>query len=547
MRNQPAARFGALFLALGLSACAGGQANNALPANGSSALASTPVAMHHPNGATTLAITLPPIQPKNVAIDWSSHPNALSSATRSVAVTIAKKTFGPIALSSAQASCQTSTAGRVCTVTIDAAARNNASISVATYAKKAGAADELAAGTMTVSIFKGQTNLAKPSMYGIVRSYAVKPQQSTLTQGFAAGDPLTIYGVDAAGTAIPGSMLVSADGKFIKKFNLKFSGPTVQPSHLHLCCGIAATFVYDGVQNGTETITASAKGDASATGSGTVTILPGTTVSAQLLTRGTSTIPGTSGVLSFIEEFPLTADGNVAPTRTFLPPWPYNFFGEDANGDVWAGSTRVTNRGAPIGTVDLAVGERPIAADSKGHLYSYTSSYPNCTIVEYPARAYGSLKPVRQIDIPSCDSIGSVAVDRTGNVFVSPSSPAILEFPPTGSGSLTPTRTIALPASAGELDVDAAGNVYALVYAPNNPTPPLEEFAPGATTGTHILSGVALQNFAVDDAGDIYACVLAGQQCSLEYFPAGSNTPSRTISGSNTLLVGDPIVVPRSQ
>jgi hypothetical protein len=556
MRNQPAVRIGILLSALGASACSGNQASNALLPDASSPSVSVAAAIRKPNGSTTLAITLPPIQPKDVAIDWTSLPNSLSSATDSIAGTIGKKSFGPIALTSSQSNCQPSGAGLVCTVTVPTAPGDNVPVQIATYEKKIRAGDQLATGTVTLSIFKAQKNVAKPAMYGIARGIGMSAQQNTLTQGFVAYDRLAVYGIDAAKRPIPSyNSVVNAAGALQTKFEIELSGPVKVAKYLHACgrnqnrCwGYVEAFIYNGLRSGTETITVTKKGFADATQA--VNVLPGSQTVAPLLTRGTFTVPGLSETLAFVSEFPLDANGNIAPTRTFMPGDAPSY-GEDANGDFWVGATHLSNRGAVLGTVTLPVEYTPAYVDGKGRLYAFSSS-PQCTLDEFPAGVYGTPTPVRQINFGSCSPGNvSVDVDDAGDVFIaglSGSSPVINEYASTGSGAIAPTRTIPVAQSLSGFDTDAAGNLYVLTLSFNGTfTSDLQEFAPGSTTGTALLAGTFLQNFAVDDAGDIYGCEAAnGPQYWLEYFQAGSNTPSRTINGNNTMLSCDPIVVPRS-
>jgi len=564
MRNQPIARFGAAVFALGLSACAGNQGSSALPVsnNPSAAMlpsAAEPAAGRLPHGATSLAITLPPIQPKGTAIDWAALPNSLSSGTELVAGTIGKKPFGPIALSSSQSNCQTSSAGLVCTVTVDASPGTNVPVELATYAKKTGVNDELATGAVTLSIFKG-SNVTKPAMTGIARSFGVKAQRTTLPQGFVNHDRLAIYGVDASKSAIPSNAIVSADGAVQKNFEIAFSGPVDKAKSAHDCTRTATTcwgevtpFLYDGLKSGTETITVSVKGFPDATEG--VKVLPGTATAATLLTQGTFTVAplepnGKPQVISFISEFPLDASGNVAPARTFMPGYAPSY-GEDASGNFWVGATHLSNRGAVLGTVALPAGFKAVHVDGKGRLYAFSTSGQQCILSEYPAGKYGSPKPLRQIHLGSCQAGNpTFAVDDAGNVFVAgvTASQTVNEYAATGSGALTPTRTIPVASIAYTtipLDTDHAGNLYVLSSGDSGYQ--LQRFVPGSTTGTQLLSGVRFQNFAVDDAGDIYTCAATnGPVFSLEYFTAGSSAPSRTINGSKSMLSCDPIVVPRS-
>ena len=144
----------------------------------------------------------------------------------------------------------------------------------------------------------------------------------------------------------------------------------------------------------------------------------------------------------------------------------------------------------------------------------------------------------------------------TATIFVSIDGSAgvpagIIEFAAqAGSGITAPIRTIAAPFGGGHdivgLDADASGNLYALDVSGSSTT--LLQFAPGATVGKALLPGVAIQTFAVDDGGGIYARVYAAtESASLEYFPPGSNAPVQIISGSSTQLFAvGAIAVPRT-
>jgi hypothetical protein len=88
------------------------------------------------------------------------------------------------------------------------------------------------------------------------------------------------------------------------------------------------------------------------------------------------------------------------------------------------------------------------------------------------------------------------------------------------------------------LDVDAAGNVYAVGIQgpPNGPTETnVYEIAPGATNASPLLSNVAAATIAVDDGGDIFAWnqpAYFGGWGAIDVYPAGSSAASRTIGGA---------------
>jgi len=499
---------------------------------------------------TSVTIQLPTIQPKGVPIDWASSPNLLSAATLSASGTIGRKTFGPIALSAAQHGCQSTVAGLACSVTFSAAAGRNVPLHVSTYAGS-NTRTSLATGTTYFNVFANQNNVIKPTMYGIAQNFGIRAQTDTLTQGFAARDQLRVYGIDAAKRPIPSSAIVNPSGVFVgRRLSIEYAGVVDQAPRQHPCCGNIATFTYNGLNAGAETLTVRVKGYPAA--STTLDVVSGSTTPATLLTTGAlPKSPPADGPLPVIAEFALNASGNVAPARTFIPPvgGSYPAFGEDLQGDFWVAGTHLTNLGTVLGTITLPEFNWNVAADSKGNFYVFSSS-ATCTIVEYPAGHYGHPKPVREIDLGTCNFPNAgIAVDAKGDVFLSvaTSTPQVLEYPPSGSGSLAPIRVIGLsqaPYEGAAIDTDVAGNLYALIY------PNLYEFAPGATTGKQLLAGYRISGFAVDDAGDIYADVEASASgpLSLEYFPAGSSSPTQIIEGSKAMLDenGGSIAVPRS-
>jgi hypothetical protein len=261
----------------------------------------------------------------------------------------------------------------------------------------------------------------------------------------------------------------------------------------------------------------------------------------------------------FIAEFASSTNGNSAPVRSFSEGNDNVAYGEDAEGNFWLGATHYSNIGTALGSVTQPWAVVPPSyRDDKGNLYAFndTTRSSTCAVFEFAGGTYGLL---REIDYSGCTYDGkSIAVDATGDVFVSVSNPAsILEFPPSGSGALAPIRTITLPAGTAtstvvNIDVDAAGNLYVLYYPGTGFDDQFFEYTPGSTTPQTLLAGVPVKGFAVDDSGGIYARVYSSVDPTgpgaIEYFPAGSSTPAQTIAGTETKL--SPyiysITVPRS-
>jgi hypothetical protein len=105
------------------------------------------------------------------------------------------------------------------------------------------------------------------------------------------------------------------------------------------------------------------------------------------------------------------------------------------------------------------------------------------------------------------------------------------------------------------LDVDAAGNVYVVgienLGLQGGPTETnVYEISPGATSASTILTNVAVSTIAVDDGGDIFGWkepVFYVGWGEIDFYPAGSSTSSRTISGVAAAIdYAGQIALPRS-
>jgi hypothetical protein len=411
---------------------------------------------------------------------------------------------------------------------------------------------ELARGSVTIPVVRGENKEIVPVLWSIARNFKLSVQRSSLPRGSVAVDHFTVFAVDAAKASIPSSEIVSASGiKLQHDMYVQTSGLDSNQGGRFRCCGILGKFTYGGLQTGFETIVLTVPGYASRFV--TITITPGAKTLEQLITQGRiHESSGSPGALSFIEEFPLSADGDVSPSRSFVltirgEATPQTFFGEDGEGDFWSSDAKLSNQGSLVGfqgepTVIAA------AVDRAGNVYDVGDivNGGDCSMQEFAAGMYGNQPPVRQIDRGTCDPFsGTVAVDGTGNLYYyTPTAPTIAVYAPGTGGSVTPSRTLSFPSPPGanvQLAADAAGNLYALSY------PQFLKFTPSATTGQALLPGVPVRSFAVDDDGNIYANVSASSSgpASIEFFATGASTPARIITGpSANLVVGGAIAVP---
>ncbi len=223
-----------------------------------------------------------------------------------------------------------------------------------------------------------------------------------------------------------------------------------------------------------------------------------TTDSSNQLYVGVTNAASNSQVLVYADG----ASGAAVATRVIdVPNTPQCLF-VDATGNLYVGASVGTNivvsvygadaagQAVPPRTVQSPTNKQiiDIAADTAGNLYVagfplYDSgNIPYGFIDVYSPDATGSAEPERSISFP--EFIGGVAVDRTGNVFVSvesslstgvsqANSVAVEEFAPEANGYATPARVINLPeqavpagesgstgAGGGAVRFDGAGNIF---------------------------------------------------------------------------------------
>jgi hypothetical protein len=549
-------------IAAGLCACSG----TSLPDRGASAVSLPPES--HANvgtGRGRLRLVLPPIANFRAPIPWASSPAWLSSATQAAQFIVNGKVHG-VVLSAASPDCVTSPSGLMCTFSARVPAGSNVPISVRTYASANFGGRPLAQGALVQNIYANQTTTYDVPMSGIARRIGVLTQDRTFTLGQATAEPIIAVGFDASKRVIPSTNVVDSKGNALPPFTVTYSGfanGTLSENYgqttTFACCGILpSTFAYDGQHTGTETFDAAAAGFNSKLAK--VKVTDGNTTLATIVASTGDVVSG--GLPFIIAQFPSDANGNVAPTRAFVPSGGYSVYGEDGQGNFWSGQTHYSNTDEVLGTLNLPDTQTPRARDASGNIYAVANNPPACSVFEY-AGTYGAAVPLRQVDF-TCTASEAMGVDAGGDIYVSLDNysglaSSIEEFAAGGgSGDIAPTRVIPMPTAPSlpynqtmGIDADAAGNVYVAfqnlavgpIYANN-----IYEIVPGSTTPALLIPNVPAESLAVDDAGDVYVrTYVAGTLNALQVYPVGSTTPTQTISGSATRLYYEgPITVPRS-
>lgn len=533
----------------------------------------------------TVVIKLPPIHKAGTPIDWSI--NSLSSSTKTAKVKIGKQTFGPISLVGSNPHCVHAPAGLTCTLVVRTKPGTYGEIIVHTFA--AGVTQPLGFGHTAkygnVELNPGR-NVLPIDVASIAHSIKVIPESTTLTHGQYFFDQLSSEAFDVQHHLIPTKYVVSPKGHpFVVLYSYSgfATGIVSWDSYYYNCCGGKPVFPYDGVAEGTETITGTAySGPYSENyadvpqATAKLTVVPGNTDLASIA-MGIS-IPVSYG-LHTIAQFATSSSGNTAPTRQFFvaykdpnsrsyyyaePKWP--LYGEDTSGNFWIGNVKFSNALSVLGIVTLPTYVKHASArDYKGHLYGngpQQGSAGGCAIYEFPHR-FGALNPIREIDGPGCSS--PIATDNAGNVYVADeievpvsggyaTELGVQEFPPKGSGHIAAMRTMFPPQGDGlknviGLDLDDAGNLYlgAQYDIDNAPSRQIYKFGPGQTTGTLQLGGLKVDGFVVDGAGDIYAQVASSTTSvtEIQEFAPGATTPMQTFGGKNGTSYGLPILLPR--
>lgn len=237
---------------------------------------------------------------------------------------------------------------------------------------------------------------------------------------------------------------------------------------------------------------------------------------------------------------------NVAPGATGQPM--ILQFPANASGSVSPESSITLPAGLTLGVI----------TESNGNIYVATSA----DVREYAPGSNGAATPVRLIPANATTTIGAVtglAVDVSGNIFVSEQGGGIAIFDAMANGSVGPSRYIlgnsqpggglSTIENPGALTTDASGNLYVanqdahragsiLVFGPT---------ATGNVAPTSIIAGAsttlngAPHGIATDPLGNLYIANNNNTtpSNSILVFNAGANgnvAPARTIIGSSTQL-----------
>jgi hypothetical protein len=171
------------------------------------------------------------------------------------------------------------------------------------------------------------------------------------------------------------------------------------------------------------------------------------------------------------------------------------------------------------------------------------------SVLEFPANGSGSITPSNTVTVPSQTTCYSVAVDTSGNLYVSASmgtAPSvvyeILVYVSGATGSATPTRTItssSFSTTISSIAVDSTGEVYALsgnsisVFAAN---------AAANASPVRLITGNLTQlnsasSIAVDAAQNIYvANTAAGNILVFSSTETGNATPAGILAWTLTDL-----------
>lgn len=217
-----------------------------------------------------------------------------------------------------------------------------------------------------------------------------------------------------------------------------------------------------------------------------------------------------------------------SPVNTAPATLAYVFGVESGTYGMLTYSTAPANSGSPVGSLQAAGQQGPIATDSAGQIYVVGGNPDGLpdqgAIFVYPPNSTGSASPSRTINLDYFPN--RLAVDPTGRIYATNltgggTPQTVFVYAADANGPAKPLRTILLTnvvPFVTDMVADAAGNLYlaallrnsnqwtVAVYPPtaNGPSLPVRTIDFG-DNGLAWVYGVA-----VDSKGDIFASVCSG-------------------------------------
>ena len=394
-----------------------------------------------------------------------------------------------------------------CSVALSAPVGVNQPFQALLYASANGTGTALAVGSATTSIFANQATSVNIALAGIMTTFTVSLNPSTVTVGQPTAIQVTENAFDAAGEALaPGFVTTTLS---TPNFSVVVTDPT----------NTSGAGGYSGIGSGPITYTVQTPN------------YPPATASLKFNAATPFTVGYTIATADPIDGCKVTfypPPGSSTPARVYtltnLSPC-NNHPHFDPNGTLWGfGTFGINVDGAfagmfgPTGillTFDLS-GNAYVADPSQNALDVY----------------FGSTL-MRQILLPGVAE--GAAVDSSGNIYVQAGA-SIYEYLPNTSGNVLP---IAANTSGSNPAIDGAGNVYARIggglgvwaagtFGPSAPARtipfPIATIAPFSPITLQILDS------GVGPAGDVYvlegiaASFLGGGQGYVYHAPAGSST-----------------------
>jgi sugar lactone lactonase YvrE len=232
-------------------------------------------------------------------------------------------------------------------------------------------------------------------------------------------------------------------------------------------------------------------------------------VSTRTQTQATTALleysPGANGTATPIRNIPSNNTTMMfAPDGLAISPTGQIIVGEDsgaiatysanANGDVAPeyfilGPFQISN---PLSPVNAA---QDVAMSASGDLYvfNWNDSFNTIAPIDiFAADATGNVAPIGTIGGSltglSAGNIGGIAIDSTGNVYISTSSAnggVIKVFAPTANGNVAPIRTISGSSTQlgtlGGIQLDAVGNIYVISTDEHGENPTVLRFPASAS------------------------------------------------------------------